>query len=207
MKRPGAYGFLMRKSKRDYADVDNRSRIIDAATELFIRKGAQDTSLSDISKHLDISKGTLYYYYSSKADLLFDVTEAYMNKLTSRLLNWVKQLNTSMPANEVVFKVMQELFAAKNRGKLHLYLIYEAITENDILKNKLVAAYEQWLAMLKEGLEIVMEDNESVGEYAELLLMMITGGIVHTILGFEVKNPKIISGLIFPGNPEGPGSP
>ncbi len=203
----GAYGFFMRKSKRDYADVDNRSRIIDAATELFIQKGAQDTSLSDISKHLGISKGTLYYYYSSKADLLFDVTEVYLNKLTSRLLNWVKQLNKSMPANEVVFKVMQELFAAKNRGKLHLYLIYEAVTENDILKHKLITAYEQWLAMLKEGLAIVMDDNESVGEYAELLLMMITGGIVHTILGFEVKSPEKISGLIFTGDPETPGSP
>lgn len=88
----------MRKSKRDYADVDNRSRIIDAATELFIKQGAQDTSLSDIARSLSISKGTLYYYYSSKADLLFDVSESYMTRISNRLLEWAKNLkNRCLP--------------------------------------------------------------------------------------------------------------
>lgn len=190
----------MRKSKRDYADVDNRSRIIEAATELFILKGAQDTSLSDIARHLEISKGTLYYYYSSKADLLFDVTETYMSRLTNRLLSWVKELRNSMPADGVVSKVIIELLGAKNRGKLHLYLIYEAITDNEPLKQKLLGAYGQWLEMLKEGLQVVMGEEESINEYAELLLMMITGGIVHTVLGFNVRNPEKIASLVFPGS-------
>jgi AcrR family transcriptional regulator len=192
----------MRKSKGDYADVDNRSRIVDAATELFIQKGAQDTSLSDIAQSLDISKGTLYYYYSSKADLLFDVTDAYMKRLTGRLLDWVKNLQNSMPPNDVVFKVVQELFSARNRGKLHLYLIYEGITNNETLRKKLVAAYAQWLEMLKEGLRVVMKDSDTVDQHAELLLMMITGGIIHTILGVEIKEPERIVSLVFPGNPD-----
>ncbi|WP_020611652.1 TetR/AcrR family transcriptional regulator [Sediminispirochaeta bajacaliforniensis] len=191
----------MRKSKRDYADVDNRSRIIDAATELFIKQGAQDTSLSDIARSLSISKGTLYYYYSSKADLLFDVSESYMTRISNRLLEWAKNLKKPMPADEVVGKVLKELFSAENRGKLHLYLIYESITNNDMLKKRLISAYDQWLVMIKEGLSVLMNDTEKVAEYAELLLIMITGGIVHSTLGFGPQRIDGIMSLIFSGNP------
>lgn len=190
----------MRKSKRDYRDVDNKNRIVQAATELFIQKGAQDTSLSDIARKLEISKGTLYYYYASKADLLFDVTDAFMRNLTGSLLDWVKGLQRKMPANEVVTQVLKELFAAKNRGKLHLYLIYEAITENHLLKKKLGEAYEQWLQMLKEGLHVVLPENDSVDTYAEILLMMITGGIIHSALGISTSKTDEAVSLVFPAN-------
>ena len=82
----GVRGRAMAKSKLDYVGIDNKKRIIDAATELFITKGAQETSLADIARHLNISKGTLYYYYSTKAELIFDVTDIYIENLTSVLL-------------------------------------------------------------------------------------------------------------------------
>lgn len=106
-----------------------------------------------------------------------------------------------MPADEVVGKVLKELFSAENRGKLHLYLIYESITNNEMLKKRLISAYDQWLVMIKEGLSVLMNDTEKVTEYAELLLIMITGGIVHSTLGFGPQRIDGIMSLIFSGNP------
>jgi TetR/AcrR family acrAB operon transcriptional repressor len=175
----------MAKSKQDYAGIDNRKRIIDKATELFIEQGAQETSLSDIARALEISKGTLYYYYSSKADLIFDVTDIYMERLTTSLLDWVKELDGNPPENvlEVLFT---QVFAAKTRGKLHIYLIHEAITHNEQIKQKIQQAYGRWKEMLREGLQIAFGDSiENPREYADVILTMLTGGIVHSILDLE----------------------
>ena len=43
-----------------------KETILSAATDLIIKQGVKNTSLADIAKASNISKGTLYYHYSSK---------------------------------------------------------------------------------------------------------------------------------------------
>ena len=45
--------------------------IIDAAAEIFHRKGYSETSVQDVADAVGILKGSLYYYIDSKEDLLF----------------------------------------------------------------------------------------------------------------------------------------
>lgn len=180
----------MRKSKQDYVGIDNRRRILQAATELFIEQGAQDTSLAEIARRLNISKGTLYYYYSSKADLIFDVTDAYMQELTEGLLDWVKSLKEQTAPESILEAVFHTIFKAETRGKLHIYLIHEAITTQSELKGKIKAAYGRWKLMLQEGLDTVFGTTLDTKVYADIILTMLTGGIVHTILGVEMAPLK-----------------
>lgn len=177
----------MQKSKQDYSNVDNKQRIIDAATRLFIKQGAHNTSLADIAKELDISKGTLYYYYSSKSDLIFDVTDIYMNRLSAKLLNWIKGHDSREQPAEIISVVFKTMFKTTSRGKLHIYLIYEAITHNDALKTRIKQAYSKWQAMLEEGLSKILSDDKDPAIIAEIILTMITGGVVHSALGIKMS--------------------
>ncbi|MDZ7794132.1 MAG: TetR/AcrR family transcriptional regulator [Spirochaetia bacterium] len=180
----------MRKSKQDYVGIDNRQRILEAATDLFIQQGAQDTSLAEIAQALNISKGTLYYYYSSKAELIFDVTDVYMQELTEGLLDWVKSLKETTAPENILEAVFHTIFNAKTRGKLHIYLIHEAITTQGPLQEKIKAAYGRWKLMLQEGLDTVFGDTLDTKVYADIILTMLTGGIVHTIIGVEMAPLK-----------------
>ena len=54
---------------------DIRERIIDASWELFHEKGFGETTINDIINKADISKGTFYYYFRSKDDLLDTLPE------------------------------------------------------------------------------------------------------------------------------------
>ena len=45
-------------------------QLLFAATELFMRLGVKSLTMDDISKHLGISKKTLYQYVSDKKDLV-----------------------------------------------------------------------------------------------------------------------------------------
>jgi len=180
----------MPKSKQDYAGIDNRKRILDAATDLFIKQGSQQTSLADIARSLKISKGTLYYYYSTKADLIFDVTDVYMQELTDGLLSWAKSLSGEAAPENILENVFKTIFDARTRGKLHIYLIHEAITHHPGLTVKIRDAYSRWKNTLKEGLDTVFKDQLDTKLYADIILTMLTGGIIHTIVGVEMPPLK-----------------
>mgnify|MGYP003564327184 CR=1 FL=1 len=49
---------------------ERRNQILDVAQELFLSKGFHKTTINDILKIVDIAKGTFYYYYESKMDVL-----------------------------------------------------------------------------------------------------------------------------------------
>ncbi len=47
-----------------------RERILRTASELFVERGYAGTSVRDISERLGMTKGSLYYHFASKDDLL-----------------------------------------------------------------------------------------------------------------------------------------
>jgi len=51
----------------------DRQELLNAAAELFARKGYRETSLEDIAARLHIKKTTLYHYIRAKEDLLFEI--------------------------------------------------------------------------------------------------------------------------------------
>lgn len=49
---------------------DTRSRILEVALRLFIRKGYAGTSIADITSQLGISKAALYHHFGAKTEIL-----------------------------------------------------------------------------------------------------------------------------------------
>ena len=52
-----------------------REKIINTAWKLFYEEGFGETTINDIIREADISKGTFYYYFRSKDDLLSTLSE------------------------------------------------------------------------------------------------------------------------------------
>src|SRR2546430_10190455 len=70
----------MARTTGSHAD-DTRSRILTAARELFVDRGYAGTSVRDIAEHLGMTKGALYYHFSSKEDLLYALVEPLLEAL------------------------------------------------------------------------------------------------------------------------------
>ncbi|OQP07812.1 TetR family transcriptional regulator [Geobacillus sp. 46C-IIa] len=67
-----------------------REKIIAASIELFEQKGFSETSIQDIVDVLGVTKGTFYYYFKSKEELLMDIHLRYIEGLLSeqaRMMN------------------------------------------------------------------------------------------------------------------------
>ena len=61
-----------------------KRRIVDAAWELFYEKGYDDTTVDDIIRLSDTSKGSFYYYFSGK-DALLDTLSTILDEYYANL--------------------------------------------------------------------------------------------------------------------------
>jgi AcrR family transcriptional regulator len=60
---------------------ETRHRILDVAVDLFIERGYAGTSVRDISERLGMTKGSLYYHFASKEDVLNALVQPLMDDL------------------------------------------------------------------------------------------------------------------------------
>jgi TetR/AcrR family transcriptional regulator, transcriptional repressor for nem operon len=67
--------------------MDTRSRIIEAARDLFWEKGYNSTSVADILSRSQVNSGSLYHFFPSKQDVLIGVLTAYRDGIEAWLLS------------------------------------------------------------------------------------------------------------------------
>lgn len=79
---------------------ERRNEILDTAERLFVEKGFDGTSTNDILNDIGIARGTLYYHFKSKEDIL----DAMIERLTGRLI-----ANASEIVKKKELPVMQRL--------------------------------------------------------------------------------------------------
>lgn len=77
-----------------------RSEILDIAEQLFVAKGFDNTSTNDILREIEIARGTLYYYFKSKEDIL----DAVIGRITEQLIEKSKEI-----CNQKELSVFQRL--------------------------------------------------------------------------------------------------
>ncbi|MBN2511272.1 MAG: TetR/AcrR family transcriptional regulator [Spirochaetales bacterium] len=165
--------------------IDNRKLILDTANTLFKKQGAQKTSLSDIAKKAGISKGTLYYYYTTKRELIYDIARDHMETITRALIRWLKDMSSEIEPMEILAHVYRTVVNASQRSKLHLYLIEEAISGDKELMKRFRASYTKWNNLLSDGFARILPKNkkDDIPALAALALTSITGSLIQHQLG------------------------
>lgn len=86
---------------------ERRNEIVDAADELFAQKGFDGTSTNDILEKVGIARGTLYYHFKSKEEILDSLIERY----NIRLLCAAQEVasDKSIPIVERIIRVVMAL--------------------------------------------------------------------------------------------------
>jgi AcrR family transcriptional regulator len=70
-----------------------RQEIIDSAKMLFEAQGIGKTSMTEIAERVGVAKGLVYYYFSSKEQLVVEVIDQFISGLDSTLLEIMQQDN------------------------------------------------------------------------------------------------------------------
>ncbi len=64
----------MKSSTRERERMERKQDILNAAIELFCKKGFEQSSMDDVAKESEYTKKTIYRYFTCKEDLFFAVT-------------------------------------------------------------------------------------------------------------------------------------
>jgi AcrR family transcriptional regulator len=70
-------------SSGQFAVNETYAKLLDTACTLFARKGYFATSIREIATAMGIQKGSLYYYISSKEDLIYQISKTAMEHVTA----------------------------------------------------------------------------------------------------------------------------
>lgn len=176
----------MSKEDTEIHVISARQSILDAASKLIAQKGVKNTSLADISKEVGISKGTLYYYYSTKNDIIYDIADIHLKQITEELLSWIDNIELNIASEEILKVVFEKISTAETRGKLHLYLISDAVTSNEPLKQRFREKYKEWRITLENGLRKVLKNRTADYEVLSyIILAALDGFTIQWMLGVE----------------------
>ncbi len=152
----------MRNSKS--AD-DRRNEILDTAEELFAYQGYDNTSVQKILDKIGIAKGTFYYHFKSKEEVMDGV----INRINDRLLAAARQVlvNKELTVHEKIFQAIMSL-------KLDTPFSDELIEQ--IHKPQNAQMHQKILAAMIRGVTPILADIVREG---------IEQGIFHTPYPYE----------------------
>jgi AcrR family transcriptional regulator len=92
-----------------------KQRIIEEASELFVKSGVKSVTMGDLAKHLGISKRTIYENFKDKEEILIACADAshveseeFINKVLSRTDNMVEAM-LAMLQNEGGASLIEEV--------------------------------------------------------------------------------------------------
>ena len=177
--------------------ADTRLHILSVASDLMTEKGIKETSLKDIAKRAGISQGTLYYYYSAKEDIIYDIAVSNLQHITEGLLAWIDEDTSAVPPDQILKAVFEKILAAETRGRLHLYLLSSAGATDNALAEKFRKRYDEWRSTMEQGLNSIITDRRwNSGALSYLILAALDGLMIQKMFGADDIPVKEIVDLI-----------
>lgn len=181
----------MNLNNKDTSTAGNtRQVILQTANRLMMDQGINNTSLNDIAREAGISKGTLHYYYPSKDDLIYDIAQEHFSVVKSSVLRWNENVRGRTSFAEILRVVLSSFLEADTRNKLHLYLLQEAVVNNEHIRQRFQESYQEWRTLLKEELDLqseVLGFNESETRALSFIIVAIIDGLlIQRIVGGDI---------------------
>jgi AcrR family transcriptional regulator len=171
--------------KRLKRQSNRKARIIDAASRLVVERGMEDVSLTAIARAAGISKGTLYYYYATKAALVFDIAEKHVRDITDVIFELIETGGPQTNPEALIGLLFQKHKSNHIRMRLHLNLVGQAMNGNDDLKKRYQETYAYWHARALEALDRLFPAYDDRETLAHLMITIIDGLNVQTMLGVD----------------------
>lgn len=156
-------------------DYDDRKKeIMDTSLKLFLSNGYEDASVNLIIDTIGISKGTFYYYFKSKEDLLDAIIERRNQEIVGQMVPIVDDANLN--AIEKFNLIFQTAVRIKAQTKETLHLIYRVLLDPKylIIRNKMeIKNVESLAPKLKKVIEQGIKEGVFILEQADEIAEMI----------------------------------
>lgn len=147
--------------------------ILDTAEELLKVNSFSEVTLAKIAEKANISKGTLYYYYKSKNEILFAVTDRYLSRQWDELIQWTENKEKDTSPHRLVNYVIERNIAYAG---LRLHLFDAALLGDEEIRAKLIYRYDEFQKLISA--KIAERTDVVSADYFTWLILMVSDGII-----------------------------
>ena len=156
-----------------------KKKILEAASQLLAEKSFNEISLAQIAARAGVTKGSVYYYYKTKDDILCDVADGYLMGMYDELVAWMenKEKDTSLPR---LLRYVLSRGAYDPAGGLRLHLTVDAVDGNEKIKTRLLERYRTFRITI--GNAIAERRTGADADYCGWLVLTILDGLMLQVL-------------------------
>lgn len=161
--------------------IGSRSKetILNTVEKLIAVKGVKNISIADISKASGLSQGTIYYHYSAKDDLIFDVIAKHVDQMKTEFDEWFGRHQEGISPDRFLEVILSKGVMLFDRAKMHLFLINECLSGNEVIRGRFVEKWDEWRDTLARGVRKVFPQDQDPEATAFLLMLIIDGLVVQ----------------------------
>ncbi len=176
---------------------ERRAEFLNTAEELFFTNGYEQTAVDTIIKKMGLSKGTFYYYFKSKEDLL----DALIERMSEKILEEVKKI-VEREDLDAITKLNRAYGVTRSvkLENLELLKVLLKVLYNDrnllfrykIYKNSIEIMAPEFSKIIRQGIKEKTFNTPYPDEAARLIFEIaytFSERIPDLILGSD-KNPK-----------------
>ncbi len=130
---------------------ERRERILDAALQVFTRRGYRDATMDEVAEAAATSKGGVYFHFPGKEALFLALLERSAELLHQRIVTALEQAEDPGAKLDAALEVVLRLFA-EHRSLARLFLI-EALAGSSTIQLALAAMRRRFARLIVSELE------------------------------------------------------
>ncbi len=147
---------------KEYSMPDTKTKILDAGSRMFAKNGYEGTSLDQVASDAGLSKGAVYWHFSSKSDLYLAICDRSLKGLLnsiSRKFNTV--FASSNPLEAIKSLIASELQSCKDHnGELpRLFLQFVSTRNEKEIREKLSDSFAGLFSETANVLMRIQQEN------------------------------------------------
>ena len=176
-----------------------RGRILDAALNVFSRKGYYDTRMDEIVDESETSKGSIYFHFPNKERLFLALVDQFADLLERRVREAIEPLPKGMKRVRMALQVCLETFGKYRRpAKI---LLVQAVGLGQPFEDKRNSINDRFARLI----QIYMQEAIEVGDIAPMDTDVVSVAWMGAIYGLIIRwvytgepTPDRIMGTLVP---------
>lgn len=135
-----------------------RERILEAAINVFSRKGYHDTRVDEIVAESQTSKGAVYFHFPSKEQIFLALVDEFAGLLEHKLIDTIQSEGDGVHGVDAALRVGLDTFA-KYRSLAKIFLV-QAVGLGSAFEEKRLQILNRFAGVIRSYLDRAVEEGD-----------------------------------------------
>ena len=153
---------LLKTSRKPQDPEGTKSRILDAALEVFSTKGYHDTSVDEIVERSETSKGSVYFHFPNKQSLFLALVDKFADLLERRVTEAIAGEDEGIARVRAALEATLKCF--DQYRPLAKILLVQAVGLGSVFEDKRMAVQDRMARLIR----VYLDQSVAVGDIAPI---------------------------------------